>query len=877
VEVMMASKEKGELKVWEDKWIPTTCAMCYASCAIRVRVINGVAIQVEGNPDSYLGARGGICGKAMASLQQIYDPYRLNYPVRRTNPRKGIGVDPQWKRISWDEAIDEIVDRFRKIYYDNPNKILFTGSPPTGFANESVMFSHIFKAAVGGNRFQGGTGLHCGNASHSAAGMNHVSWSVCPDFRYCNYALFFGAGKGVSSGHSMAMLARLRADATARGLKTVAFDPVCHQQGGKSTEWVPLLPGTDVAVALSIANILVNELGVYDREYLRHKTNGSYLVKEDGRYVRDDNGEPLLWDLSSGGAKPWHAPELGEPALEGEYEVTGITCQPAFSVIKEHLKQYTAEWASSVSTVPASTIRRIAGEWAENARIGSTIEIDGVKLPYRPVAACMFRGGQAHSNGMHQYLAVDLLNHLVGACEVPGGLIGWVVRSFGYPETGLPRFEPVASKDGILGSTVWTYGHEAPWPHPEPTMTGRLTLTDVFSCGGTSPFPAARDRDEFYEKLGVTDRCEFLLAQGSNVVMNTGDVEPVAKFLEKIPFYVHYQLYINETSEGFADIVLPDTSPMETLSCWNSEYYHFHYPVGMQPIEYHLRQPVVAPLYERRSSLAFMLQFAYQVGPDIKKKVNQAVNTVLANRGCPPVIGEDEEIAWEELTDRILKSKFGPEHDLNWFKEHGFIQWNKKPEETYWRWFINARSSIYMEHLVDYKEKLRAIVEPSGVEWDYDQATPLLSYFPAAPHRVKEPEYDLFAFSYRDVLFAGTASQGLPWLREAASMNPYSEYLVMNIGTAKEKGIEEGDTVWVENKIGSKIKAVVHLIEGIHPQCVASTSHSGKWSDAQPLGKGKGPFFSALLINDRHHWCPVTLNMETAAKVKVYKAEEKLR
>ncbi len=870
---MKSSRRGAAPQVWEDRWIPTTCAMCYAQCAIRVRVINGVAVQVEGNPDSYLGARGGVCGKAMGGLQQIYDPYRLNYPVRRTNPKKGIGIDPQWQRISWDEAIDEIVDRFEKVYRDNPNKILFTGSPPTGFANEGVMFAHVLASALGIARFQGGTGFHCGNASHLVSGINHVSWSVCPDFQYCNYALFFGAGKGVSSGHSMAMLARLRAEATARGMKTVAFDPICHQQGGKSTEWVPLLPGTDVAVALAIANTLVNEMGVYDREHLRHKTNGPYLVKADGRYMRDDSGVPLLWDRASGSAKPGPVSHLTEPALDGEFEVNGTTCRPAFDLVKEHLKQYTAEWASGISTVPAATIRRITGEWAENARIGSTIEINGVKLPYRPVAACMFRGGQGHSNGFHQYMAVELLNQLVGACEVPGGLIGWVVRSFGYPETGLPKFEPIPTEEGLLSSTAWSHGHDAPWAHPKPALKGKLTLVDVLSwCGGGSPFPAARETEEFYQKLGIAHRCEFLLAQGSNVVMNTGDVEPVAKFLEQIPFYVHYQLYVNETSDGFADIVLPDTSPLETLSCWNSEYYHFHCPVGMQPMEYHLRQPVVAPLYERRPSVAFALQFAYRLGPDIREKMNRTINDLLANRGCPPVVAEDEEVTWEDLTDRILKSKFGAGHDLNWFKEHGFIQWDKKPEEVYWRWFVNARSSIYLEHIVDYKEDLKAIIEPRGIEWDWEQLTPLLSYFPAAPHRVTDPQYDLFAFSYRDVLFAGTASQGLPWLREAASMNPYSEHLVMNVDTARKKGIEEGDTVSVENEIGSRIKAVVHLVEGMHPQCVASTSHSGKWSNAQPIAKGKGPFFSALLINDRHHWCPITLNMETAAKVRVDKA-----
>jgi len=77
----------------------------------------------------------------------LYDPNRVNYPVRRTNPEKGIFVDPKWKRISWDEALDEMAVRLRKIRAENPNKLMHGGTPspgmgpnlPLGFA-----FSRVF-------------------------------------------------------------------------------------------------------------------------------------------------------------------------------------------------------------------------------------------------------------------------------------------------------------------------------------------------------------------------------------------------------------------------------------------------------------------------------------------------------------------------------------------------------------------------------------------------------------------------------------------------------------------------------------------------------------------------------------------------------------
>ena len=104
---------KQEVK--EDVWIPTQCGRCYAWCGIRVHRVNGVAVEIQGEPGSEHGSAGGLCAKGLASLHQLYDPNRLNVPLRRTNPEKGIGVDPQWKEITWEEAYAEIIPKMKKI------------------------------------------------------------------------------------------------------------------------------------------------------------------------------------------------------------------------------------------------------------------------------------------------------------------------------------------------------------------------------------------------------------------------------------------------------------------------------------------------------------------------------------------------------------------------------------------------------------------------------------------------------------------------------------------------------------------------------------------------------------------------------------------
>ena len=281
-------------EIWEDAWIPTQCARCYANCAIKVRRVNGVAVKIEGNPDTAMGSRGGVCAKGAASLQVLYDPNRVNVPLRRTNPEKGLYVDPKWKEISWEEALTEIAGRLKKVVADNPRKLLFQGTTcRAGFMHSATYPLRTLFGGAEEGRFAGplvlwgGGGLFCGQGAHEVAGMIHGSWSIVPDFKYCNYAVFFGSNKGTGSGHSAAMCMRLAADARVRGMKTVVFDPMCNFNSGKADEWVPIIPGTDLIVALAMCNIIVNELGIWDAVFLKTRTNAPYLIGADGRYVRD--------------------------------------------------------------------------------------------------------------------------------------------------------------------------------------------------------------------------------------------------------------------------------------------------------------------------------------------------------------------------------------------------------------------------------------------------------------------------------------------------------------------------------------------------------------------------------------------------------------
>jgi anaerobic selenocysteine-containing dehydrogenase len=890
-------------KIYEDVRIPTQCGRCYAQCGVRVRRVNGVAVKIEGVPESTLGAEGGLCGKGLAGIQVLYDPNRLNKPLRRTNPEKGLHADPKWEEIGWDEAIEEIKDKLEKVLADDPKKILLQGTTCRVMRNTTdFLFPFVAgtASAKGAPRaWPGGGGLHCGNGAHENTGFVHASWSHVPDFKLCNYAIYFGATKGHGSGHSAMITARLAAEARGRGMKLVVFDPICNFAAGKASEWIPILPGTDGAVALAMCNIIVNELRGYDENYIALKTNGPYLIGPDGRYVREkgkietpltvpgrfglgpplaalgagDDNKPLVWDETEGKAKVYDDPTIGRYALFGEYEVNGVKCSPSFQLIKNHLRKQTPEYASQVSGVPAETIRRIAREFAEAARVGSTIMIQGHELPYRPAAAVLFRGGQGHENSHHTCLAVSMLNAIVGNCDLPGGALGWPARSLGYPGTGKLKFEPYKGADGMIETDYFFTRNHGPWPAHLPHRSGDPSLQDIFTLAPFTFVYGSSDRKELWKKLGIDHNFEMLFSYGCNSVMSLANPQVTADSLKEIPFVVVFEIFNSELTEGFADIVLPDTCYLEETSWVEGFAFNFNHAFGMDDWCYHIQQPVVDPVPERRNINDVIREILHRLGKTAN--VNE-----FYNRFCEfdekTRLKQEERLTQAQMCDRVLKYFFGEEHGWEYFKEKGFVRWPKRVEEAYWRHFIDARHVIYLEYMVDIGERIREITEEAGINLRLEQYTPLISWFPCSIHQVEDPAYDLYCFSYRDILHTGSHTMEQPWLDEASAMNPYTYNITINAATGKNKGLKDGDTVEIESTTGGKVRGTVKLMEGQHPQTMGIAACSGHWAKGMPIARGEGAHFDALMACDLERVDPVSLNIETAARVRVRKVADRL-
>jgi len=861
----MPAKQKPEF--YDDAWIPTQCGRCFSNCSIRVHRIDGVAVRIEGNPDSWMGSQGGLCAKGASGTQVLYDPNRLNVPLRRTNPEKGLYVDPKWKEISWEEALDEMTDKLKRVLDDDPRKILLQSTTMRALTG-GLGWRRLMGDLLGTrNMTAGNAGTECGNGSHVARGLLYGSWDIVPDYKYCNYAIFWGVNGGHATGHASMALARLAADAMERGMKLVVIDPVCHFSGSKAVEWIPILPGTDGAVALAMANVILNELGIWDAIYLKTKTNGPYLVGPDGKYVRDPiDKKPLVWDAVELKAKVYDDASIIDYTLEGSVQVNGLDCRPSFQLFKENLKKYTPEMASKVSTIPAETIRRIATEFAKAAQIGSTITIEGHQLPFRPVASTTCRGSGAHENAVHTAMGILLLNHILGAADVPGGTVGYPTTCLGYPGTGKLKLGLEKGLDGLLTVSRWMLTH-LPWPVKDPKFPGDAGLLDLFPLGSMSSIWVTSDREEIWDKIRLPYKIEVMLNYGSNSVISAPNPEWYAEFLKKIPFIVSWDLVPNEFAEGFADLLLPDTSYLETFTWMEGTGFFFNYPFGMEPWTFHITQPVVKPAHERRFLMDVTFDLLDRLGK--RKELNEYWNRHIGLEGADQ-LEPTEKITWEQLGDRALKHYFGQDHSVEWFKKHGGMIWPKKIQEAYWRHFTDARIPIYLEFMIDLKKKIRAIADESGIKANWDQYTPLIEWFPCSPHLVSDSKYDLYCFTYRDILHSNSSTMEQPWLDEATQMNPYTYNISMNFHTAKQKGLKDKDLIEIESIHGHKIRGRLKLRKGQHPQTIALVS-AGHWAKGQPIAANKGANFYALLESKFEDCDPLAFTMEMSVRVKVKK------
>jgi anaerobic selenocysteine-containing dehydrogenase len=261
-----------------EKWVATSCLNCPARCGTRVRVMNGKAVKITGNPYSQV-SEGKICSRAHIGLQVLYDPGRIRTPLKRTSNEKGKEIDPKWVPISWDQALDEVANRLKKVREKGePNKLLLFYGLNT-ISSQDMIFR--FAEAFGTPNLISGDGLDSeteksgnwmadGHYAHTAYDLDHT-----------NYILAFGADMLESSKPLSRFLrkwGKIRREKPNR-TKIVVIHPRYSVTAAKADEWIPIHPGTDGAFAMAIAHVIISE-GLWNNNFVKDWTEGFESYKE---------------------------------------------------------------------------------------------------------------------------------------------------------------------------------------------------------------------------------------------------------------------------------------------------------------------------------------------------------------------------------------------------------------------------------------------------------------------------------------------------------------------------------------------------------------------------------------------------------------------
>ena len=259
-------------KAFEEKWIATSCLNCPARCAIRVRVVNGKAIKITGNPLSQV-SEGKICPRAHIGLQVLYDRDRTNAPLKRTNNEKGKGVDPKWVPISWDQALSEVTGHLNKLRESGePNRLLlFYGLNTVSTEDMMLRFAETFGTpnTISGDGLDSET-----EKSGNWMADGHYA-NTAYDLDHSNYILAFGADMLESSKPLSRFLrkwGKIRREKPDRS-KIVVINPRYSVTAAKADEWIPINPGTDGALAMAIAHVIISD-ELYDKTFVKDWTVG---------------------------------------------------------------------------------------------------------------------------------------------------------------------------------------------------------------------------------------------------------------------------------------------------------------------------------------------------------------------------------------------------------------------------------------------------------------------------------------------------------------------------------------------------------------------------------------------------------------------------
>jgi anaerobic selenocysteine-containing dehydrogenase len=743
----------------ERKAIPSACWQCVARDGMIGYVEDGRVTHLEGNP-KLPRTNGKLCARGQGGVGQLYDPDRLMFPMKRIGKR-GEG---KWKRISWDDALTELGGRMKKLKdAGTPEKVMFHYGRMK--ASSSKMIKSYFLPAYGTGTIGNHTSICEGGkwtAQELIWGKHYDVWDV----NNTNYILNFGCNFFEAHTNHIALSQRAIKAKVERGVKIVTFDVRLSNTAAMSDEWVPIRPGTDGAVALAMCHVILAE-GPVDQKFLETWTN--------------------------------------------------VTVDQ----LKTHLQSNTPEWAEKISGVPASTIRRIALEFA-NAKPGT---------------AASYRGAVAHYNGVDNERAIKMLDAICGYIDVKGG-------------------------------TCHAVG--AKWKNSYPTPKGKTSKLKIGDGGvskqETYAYPSHHANHQVLKMIkdGSHGRPDIYIAYCYNPAYVNGECGENVEILKDeslIPYLVAVDVSYSEIA-ALADLILPDATYLER---WDWEDM-----VSMNMIpEYYIRQPLVKPLGEAKDFKDVCCDLALRLGGSVAEAVPFRSAEEFVRDACehtpgvkeaggfqymvangawvdpkakPKYAAQAKKLSKEEIEAKLAdgsykKNSFGTVYKPDKCKDKENYGADGGSWKDYKAYVCQEIGGEYYAGFKPDKVAKSGLMEISSPFLEKKGFPALPTYMPIPEHQSIGPG-ELILTTYKVNVQTHSRTQNCKYLTELYHENPGW----INPETAKKLGVSDGDNVKLTAAvIGKSLTTPVRVTDGIVPGVIAISNHCGHWEYGRYATAGKHP------------------------------------
>ena len=589
----------------EESFVYTCCPGWgdHEFCALKTIVKDGKIVRCEAA--QYTGAEeneGYICQKGIMAARQPYDPKRLTHPLKRVGER-GEG---KFEKISWDQAMDEIAEKLLEIRdkYGPESLAMWdvVASVPPSQGLHALMSSR-FMGLWGATDPNQAYGLDNGPyyASFFDFGNFYKYMTTDPaNFDSSDYIIIWGANPI----ENQLRIAKHFVEAKSRGAKIVDIGLLFDGSAGFADEFVPVKPGSDPALAMAMANCIIQKKQ-YKEDFLLTYTVAPFLVRnDDGMFLRDEEGNYVVWDADAD--KPvsmvmgQQALPVDNVVLDGEFEVDGVACKTAFCKLREHAATYTLEWQEPITGVAPETVERLAQEYvdAPNAYIFGAL-------------------GLRYQNQGESYRAFYLLGALTGNLGRPGAGVTSEMLPSGYPL--MFNNQAISMPEG-----------------PE-AYKGKVMRTADFieACKTGKPYPIKA----------------FWVIAGNPVHNCPSRGMWVDELFPQMELIVDIDIWMTDTGK-FADYVLPDCMPFERYEIVCSASYNHVV----------LQEPAIEPIGEPRDPVFIYSELAKRVGfGEYFDKTTEEWLAVRLDTKYPMIANIEPKLTYERLKkEKVVRAVTPP-------------------------------------------------------------------------------------------------------------------------------------------------------------------------------------------------------------------------